>query len=227
MKKLFQNKKESKPQKINIGCGQTPTLGWLNFDNSFSIKIAKIPMLYKVAYKLGILKESQYQFIQFAKKNKIKHGDVIKGLPLADESIDVVYSSHMIEHLDFLDVKKFLNEVYRILVPKGIVRIATPDLDKLVDHYNETGDANYFIKSTRLYMFRPKSFLERIKILLIGTRHHLWLYNKYSLANLLKNHGFINPEVMQPGDTKIKNPGFLNLKERSKESLYIEAEKTE
>ena len=32
--------------RINIGCGKTPTNGWINFDNSPAIKLANSPFLY-------------------------------------------------------------------------------------------------------------------------------------------------------------------------------------
>ena len=34
--------------KVNVGCGTTPTEGWLNFDNSFSIRAARWPLIVPV-----------------------------------------------------------------------------------------------------------------------------------------------------------------------------------
>lgn len=41
--------------RINIGCGQTPTNGWENFDNSFSLRLSKIPLLPDILNRLGFL----------------------------------------------------------------------------------------------------------------------------------------------------------------------------
>jgi len=57
--------------RINIGCGQTPTQGWKNFDNSLSLRLSKIPLLPYIQMKLSFLESSQYQFIRFARENEI------------------------------------------------------------------------------------------------------------------------------------------------------------
>jgi hypothetical protein len=61
--------------------------------------------------------------------------------PLPDASQSVVYSSHMIEHLDPPSLERFLAEVHRILVPGGWVRLEAPDATKLVRAYARGDDA--------------------------------------------------------------------------------------
>jgi hypothetical protein len=39
--------------RVNIGCGQTPTEGWNNYDNSLAVRIARIPIIPDIASKLG------------------------------------------------------------------------------------------------------------------------------------------------------------------------------
>ena len=93
--------------RINIGCGQTPTHGWRNFDNSLSLRLSKIPLLPDLLQKLGLIEDSQRQFIRFASENDIEYGDATEGLPIKDESVDVLYTSHMMEHLDKTRQKSF------------------------------------------------------------------------------------------------------------------------
>ena len=57
--------------KVNIGCGRTPTEGWLNFDNSPALKLAKSPIRYKSAKALGLLKTQQIENIEWNRKNNI------------------------------------------------------------------------------------------------------------------------------------------------------------
>lgn len=83
--------------RINVGCGQTSTPGWRNFDNSLSLRLSKIPLLPDLLHNVRVLEGSQYQFIQFARENDIEYGDATKGLPFQDESCDVLYSSHMLD----------------------------------------------------------------------------------------------------------------------------------
>lgn len=211
--------------RINIGCGQTPTKGWRNFDNSLSLRLSKIPLLPDQLQNWGFLERSQQQFIRFARENDIEWGDATQGLPIQDESVDVLYSSHMLEHLDKNETEKFLGEAFRVLRPGGIIRIAVPDLKRQIAHYNECGDADAFIEATHLCAPRPRSLAQRLRLLLVGTRHHQWMYDGNSLSALLQKHGFIKAEVMPVGQTKIHAYEPLDLQERAFESVYVEAEK--
>ena len=42
-----------------------------------------------------------------------------------------------------------------------------------------------------------------------------------SLSNLLTENGFKNPVILNSGDTLIKDPGSLNLKEKEDESYLL------
>ena len=66
--------------------------------------------------------------------------DVIKvnllgGLPFDNNSVDIVYSSHFLEHLSLEDGKYVLNEIYRVLKKDGIIRIVVPDLENVCREY--------------------------------------------------------------------------------------------
>lgn len=211
--------------RINIGCGQTPTLGWRNFDNSLSLRLAKIPLLSDFLLKLKILESSQYQFIRFARENDIEYGDATKDLPMQDKSVDVLYSSHMLEYLDRDEADKFIKDVFRVLRADGVIRIAVPDIKKQVAQYNESGDADVFIASTLLCVPRPRSLGQLLRILLVGTRHPLWMYDGNSLTRLLQKHGFVKIEVMPAGQTRISDHDTLDLRERVSDSVYVEAQK--
>lgn len=210
---------------INIGCGQTPTKGWLNYDNSFSLRLSKFPALVNILARIGLINQSQNAFIQFSRIHSIEYGDATKGLPLDDNSVDVLYSSHMLEHLDRHEASKFLNEAIRVLCSGGIIRLVLPDLQKMAQKYIETGDADAFVSSTHLTQPRPRTLAQRIRILLVGTRHHQWMYDGASLTRLLEEHGFKEPTVLQPGETSIENVLNLDLCERKDVSVYVEAKK--
>lgn len=211
--------------RINIGCGQTPTQGWRNFDNSLSLGFSKIPLLPELLHKLGFIESSQYQFIRFAHENGIEYGDATKRLPIEAGSVDVLYSSHMLEHLDRNEADRFLKGVFRVLRPGGIIRIAVPDIKKKVAQYNESGDADTFIEATHLCVPRPRLLAQRLRLLLVGTRHHQWMYDGNSLSRLLQKHGLAKTEVLPAGQTKIQEHEALDLQERVSESVYVEAEK--
>jgi predicted SAM-dependent methyltransferase len=54
--------------------------------------------------------------------------DATQPFPFPDHSFHFVFSEHVIEHLSFEEGRRMLNEIHRILVPGGKVRIATPNL---------------------------------------------------------------------------------------------------
>ena len=72
-----------------------------------------------------------YRFKHFAFKNVDNfNGDIdlkwspceMKPLDIKDQSIKVIYTSHMIEHLTFEEAKFMLKEFFRILEPNGQLR---------------------------------------------------------------------------------------------------------
>ncbi len=209
--------------KINIGCGMTPTEGWLNLDNSLSLRIASRPLLVGAARALGLLNKGQSDYIDFCRSNRIRWADATRRIPAEEASAQVLYSSHMLEHLDRAEVQAFLKEARRVLAPGGIIRLVVPDIRKLCEAYREEGDADKFIAATHMCIPRPRGLAKRLHTLLVGTRHHQWMYDGRSLCELLAGAGFENPKSLSPGETRISDPGPLNLHERDSESAYVEA----
>ena len=52
--------------------------------------------------------------------------DITKGLPFDDNSVDEIYSSHALEHIERKDIPFVWEEVYRVLKHGGIVTIIVP-----------------------------------------------------------------------------------------------------
>jgi predicted SAM-dependent methyltransferase len=61
--------------------------------------------------------------------------DISNGINFDDNYFDVVYHSHVIEHIEKNLAPGFLDECYRVLKPGGILRIAVPDLEKIAQIY--------------------------------------------------------------------------------------------
>lgn len=193
-------------------------------DNSYSVLVARCRPLAWMLERLGWLDESQKGFVRVAREKRILYGSALR-LPVPDNAADVVYASHVFEHLDGDEAQRFLHEAYRVLIPGGILRLVVPDLGKLVEEYVATGDADQFIERTRLARKRPKSLAAKLRWLLVGDRAHLWMYDGRSLALALTRAGFRNVEVLAAGRTKIADPGPLNLYERADESVFVEGVK--
>ena len=211
--------------RVNVGCGRTPTKGWRNFDNSYSVRLGKIPLLPGLLLKAGLILPDQYDYIQFVRVHAIEFGDILKGLPLADSSVEVLYSSHVLEHLDRQEVELYLKEVWRLLCPGGIIRLVVPDLALVINKYNENHDADAFVTEIYLSQSRPRTFAQRLRATIVGSRIHQWAYDGASLSRVLLRNRFTEPQIFQPGETGIPDPGELNLNERADVSLYVEAKK--
>ena len=106
----------------------------------------------------------------------------------SDNSADLIYSSHTLEYFDRYEVIDVLKEWYRVLKPKGILRIAVPDFEAIVKVYQKYKDLDYQGILGPLYGRWPyKSTGEEVGII-----YHKTTYDFKSLKKVLKQAGFIN-----------------------------------
>ena len=211
--------------RLNIGCGMTPTPGWRNYDNSPSVRISRSSLFTKLLKGAGLLEGQQRDYIAFCRKHDIRWANAVRSIPEPADSVGVIYSSHMLEHLDRDEAKAFLANAMRALRPGGFIRLALPDLRHHIDDYLSTGDGDRFIANIHVCRPRARGFKAQIRSLLVGERHHLWMYDSASLIRLLEEAGFEDARRRPPGQTGISDPGPLNLREREGESVYVEARK--
>lgn len=61
----------------------------------------------------------------------------IFNLPYEDESVDLIYASHVIEYFDRDEVKDVLNEWIRVLKPGGKLRLAVPNFSEMAILYSK------------------------------------------------------------------------------------------
>jgi len=64
----------------------------------------------------------------------LEHGDITK-LPYEDESVDLIYASHVLEYFDREEVIPVLQEWVRVLKRNGTLRIAVPDFEAMAAMY--------------------------------------------------------------------------------------------
>lgn len=67
----------------------------------------------------------------------------LKKLPIPDNTAEIVYCSHTVEHITDEAAQNMFNESFRILKNKGIFRITTPNIDLEYRAYKDN-DKNYF-----------------------------------------------------------------------------------
>ena len=210
---------------VNIGCGRTPTEGWLNMDNSPAIKLANSPLKYQIAKIFKLLNPSQIENIEWNKANSIQFADATKTLPLKDSSVAFIYTSHMLEHLSQDGARRFLKESLRVLEEGGVLRIAVPDLKLAVEEYIATEDADTFVRDILVQAPPFNTLKQKMQLFVSGYRHHQWMYDGNSLSKLLKEMGFKDVEVCTSGYSKGSKSSGLDLYERIENSVYVEGVK--
>src|SRR2546425_2533045 len=106
--------------KLHLGCGPHMKPGWVNIDLTLNPP--------RVNENSGTL--------------FVNH-DLRLGLPLDDDSCDLIYSAHFFEHLEYKEGQELLRECYRALRPGGVFRISLPNFKGMFDAYLR-GDHEYF-----------------------------------------------------------------------------------
>lgn len=69
--------------------------------------------------------------------------DLRTGLPFADETVSVIYSSHTFEHFFMPELQALLRECRRVLVRGGVMRVCMPSLERMIAAY-VAGDHGFF-----------------------------------------------------------------------------------
>ena len=200
---------------INLGCGLSIAPGWINIDNSPNARLSKHPLLRRTLRKLGVLSEHHYA-VNWSKSIEVR--DLKKQLPYSDSSIDYAYTSHFLEHLTASDAERLIREVFRVLKPRGIIRIVVPDLAIGARQYLDALRANPQDSNA------AQEFLNWLQLSRAGVRDpHLWMYDAPSMTAMLSEAGFTNVVVCEYRKGRV--PDCEILDNRPEDSLHIEAEK--
>jgi predicted SAM-dependent methyltransferase len=104
--------------------------------------------------------------------------DVRQGLPFA--GVAAIYAEHFLEHLAFDDGLEFLRECRRVLLPDGILRLSTPNLDWVIlTHYRGQTAADEHAREDCFRLNRA-----------FHGWGHQFLYNRSTLISVLRTAGF-------------------------------------
>jgi SAM-dependent methyltransferase len=168
---------------LQFGAGLDGPEQWLNVDASPTLRLQRMPVVGRVLRP----------WLHPVFSERVVYGDVVRGLGLKDCSVDLVYCSHVLEHLALADCVQALNEVHRLLRPGGVFRGVLPDLALLVRQYLSCRDpdpASAFMRASDLGMEeRPRGVVQSLRAAL-GNSRHLWMWDYPSLAGRLAMAGF-------------------------------------
>jgi hypothetical protein len=169
---------------VQYGCGLSAPKSWTNFDSSPSLIISKVPGL------KDLLKKHIPPF-----PPNVKYGNIVKGLPLRNESCTAVYASHVLEHLALEDFRIALKNTYNILTIGGVFRLVVPDLEWCIKEYqtNPLEIRSYkFMEDAHLGLLKRERGLIASLRNMLGQSTHLWMWDYSSMKIELEKTGFKN-----------------------------------
>ncbi len=227
---------------INLGCGTHMHPGWNNLDYSVYARLRTHMWLVSILKQVGLISPDRYA--QFTKVVRdIISWDLSRGIPFGDETFDVLYHSHFLEHIDREDALYFMAECYRVLKPGGVIRVVVPDLEKWAKAYSQSlslrADDNCMEVHgqivadllTQLVQREPTTrkmqkpvvrWLERVWLgdsRKAGWQHR-WMYDKYSLKSLLLKVGFKDIRVENAFVSRVEGWSKFNLDTREDDTIY-------
>lgn len=220
---------------LNLGCGaktsEHPSV--TNVDWSILLRIRANPLLRLLATVL--LNDDRLARFRALPDNLMVH-DLAKGIPFADNSVDVVYHSHVLEHLDRDVAALFISEIGRVLKPGGVLRIVVPNFECYCRAYLAHIDAceragkveierhDTYIEPLLLMSVRREAYgssqqkpLRRFfENLLLGDARkrgetHQWMYDRFNLEALLLRQGFDRVTAQSFETSLIPDWGRLGL----------------
>ncbi|MCS7337459.1 MAG: class I SAM-dependent methyltransferase [Verrucomicrobiae bacterium] len=236
---------------LNLGCGARTSARpeVINIDWSPYLWLKRNPLLRRIAPLL--LRGEQLQRFKSISPNIMVH-DLRKPLPFPNDSVDAVYHSHVLEHLDRAAAEPFLLEIKRVLRPGGIHRVVVPDFELLCRNYlnhieraeadpaeaerHEQYIAAIIEQSVRREAFSTRNLPPARKWLMnkiFGDARrrgetHQWMYDRISLVALLTKLGFREPRICSFNVSAIPDWNSYGLDSNpdgtpaKKNSLYVE-----
>ena len=206
---------------VQYGCGLSAPKEWVNFDSSPTLRVQKTPLL-------GFLLKKGLNTVF---PDNIKLGDIVKGLPVEDQSCDAVYCSHVLEHLSLADFRTALKNTYRILKPGGTFRLVMPDLEYQIGSYvansnrKDPDAAIKFMRNTFMaFEERPRGSRALLEAI-FGNARHLWLWDKASTISELTKVGFKNMRECKFNDSADKMFLQVEDEERFQGAVALEMSK--
>lgn len=141
--------------------------------------------------------------------DKVIFLDATKPFPIDDKMFDYIFTEHMIEHIPYRDGLFMLHECYRVLKPGGWVRIATPNMQHLINLYN--GPKNElqerYVKWVTDKYIREMNGYRECAVINNFFRNfgHQFIYDLATLQNSLETAGFSMIKQCMPGHSDDQN----------------------
>ena len=191
------SKKNINPKLVYVGCGHHRMDGFLHVEKNIYKSKSGLPEIL---------------------------ADITVKIPLADNSVDLVYSRNTLEHLTYRELINHLLESQRILKTGGYIRMVVPNFEMWIKEFEDK-------------IYRPdrepnpdlpnENYVDTF-VANVLYHDHFYLHNLDTLSRALLKTGFVGIRECEPGDTKMStaSPQFLKAEIRKHEFLILEAEKS-
>jgi ubiquinone/menaquinone biosynthesis C-methylase UbiE len=202
--------------KLNLGCGAHVIPDWVNVDYSLGSRLMKTPFFRSLNKRMKLFNLNWDKNIYIY--------DLTREFPWPGSSIDIIYSSHTLEHFSKEDGRRFLSECRRVLRKDGIIRIIVPDLKKVVTEYTEGRIyADDFVEKLGvLYGSTNNSMKKRFSIFF--EYPHKCMYDTPRLLEILKEIGF-EVTARNAFDSDIDEIRVIELEGRTENAAIVEGRK--
>lgn len=155
--------------------------------------------------------------------------DITRHIPVKDNSVDLIFSRATLEHLTYHELINHFLECHRIIKKGGYVRMTVPDMDIMIENYqNKKEDLEIAKIEGEISSDMPCENHTDLFINRVLYHDHYYLHNFDTLNRALKKTGFTNIKKVNPGQTaliKISEELYKAEKGRDKLSVIIEAQK--
>lgn len=138
--------------------------------------------------------------------------DITKPFPFRDTSFKYVFAEHVCEHVSFNEFVSALREIFRVLLPSGVFRIAIPSIEFLLDICNNPHDktnSQYIDWSIQNFATQDISAFsfEQSELAIVTLNNfmrnwgHQFIYSIPMIELMLKGIGFEKVKRCKVGDS--------------------------
>ena len=152
--------------------------------------------------------------------------NVTKPFPFSSNSVEEIFTEHMIEHIPYTDAISMLKECFRVLQPGGKIRVSTPNLAFLVALFEQKSELQkrYIEWSTERHIrWAPKPSSAFVINNFVRAWGHQFIFDEPTLRGAFAAAGFVDivscPLSVLENESRMPE-GFLRL-----ETLTLEAKK--
>jgi predicted SAM-dependent methyltransferase len=147
------------------------------------------------------------------------HLDLSRPLPFTDDSVERIYSSHLLEHFSYPQpLIGLLGECFRTLKPGGAFEVAVPDGGSKIRAYVNKQKILTGLNTKNIDPQYQKSPMDQVAWYIFMYGEHHYLFDEENLMLVIESAGFTNVRIRE------FNP-LIDLESRREESIYVTATK--